>query len=401
MGKLTALKVKRAKPGRHGDGSGLHLVVSDTGAKKWVLRIQKDGRRHDLGLGSASDVTLAEAREAAQDIRRAVRNGMSPLATRQRANQAIPSFRKAAKLVHEEHKPSWKNEKHAAQWLSTLETYAFPRLGDLPVNQIDGPLVRDVLADIWLTVPETARRVRQRIGTVLDYAHAKGWRETEIPLRAVSRGLPKQPKQKNHFAAMHWQDVPPFIDNMEETLKAGETVCLAIEFLILTAARSGEVRGARWSELDLEEKTWRIPAERMKASEPHRVPLSDRAVEILRRMTELRRTDDADAFVFEGQKSGRPLSDMTLSMPLRRAELDITVHGFRSAFRDWAAERTSFPRELAEKALAHAVRNKVEAAYQRGDLFDKRRELMDSWAQYCQSAVSANSNVTSIHATAV
>ena len=401
MAKLTALKVQRAKPGRHGDGGGLYLVVSDTGARKWVLRIQKNGKRHDLGLGSANDVPLAEAREAAQDIRRAVRTGQSPLAMRQRAKQAIPTFREAAALVHEEHKPSWKNPKHAAQWLSTLEAYAFPRLGDLPVNQIDGPMVRDVLADIWLTIPETARRVRQRIGTVLDYAHAKGWREAEMPLRAVSRGLPKQPKKNSHFAAMHWQDLPAFRTNMEETLKAGEAVRLAIEFLILTAARSGEVRGARWSEFDLEEKTWSIPAERMKAGEAHRIPLSDRAVEILRRMLELRRTDSAEAFVFEGQKPGRPLSDMTLSMPMRRAKLGITVHGFRSAFRDWAAERTSFPRELAEKALAHAVRNKVEAAYQRGDLFDKRRELMDAWALYCESAASANSNVTTIHRTAV
>jgi integrase len=401
MAKLTALKVQRAKPGRHGDGGGLYLVVSDTGARKWVLRIQQHGKRHDLGLGSANDVPLAEARETANDIRRAVRQGESPLARRQRARQMIPTFREAAAMVHEEHKPSWKNPKHAAQWLSTLEAYAFPRLGDLPVNQIDGPMVRDVLADIWLTIPETARRVRQRIGTVLDYAHAKGWREAEMPLRAVSRGLPKQPKKNSHFAAMHWQDVPAFLTNMEETLKAGESVRLAIEFLILTAARSGEVRGARWSEFDLEEKTWSIPAERMKAGEAHRIPLSDRAVEILRRMLELRRTDDADTFVFEGQKPGRPLSDMTLSMPIRRAKLGITVHGFRSGFRDWAAERTSFPRELAEKALAHSVRNKVEAAYQRGDLFDKRRELMDAWALYCESAASANSNVTTIHRTAV
>lgn len=401
MAKLTALKVQRAKPGRHGDGGGLYLVVSDTGARKWVLRIQKNGKRHDLGLGSANDVPLAEAREAANDIRRAVRKGESPLARRQRAQQATPTFREAAAMVHEEHKPSWKNAKHAAQWLSTLETYAFPRLGDLPVNQIDGPMVRDVLADIWLTIPETARRVRQRIGTVLDYAHAKGWRAAEMPMRAVSRGLPKQPKKTNHFTAMHWQELPAFIDNMEETLKAGETVRLAIEFLILTAARSGEVRGARWSEFDLEEKTWSIPAERMKAGEAHRIPLSERGVEILRRMTELRRTDYQDAFVFEGQKPGRPLSDMTLSMPIRRANLGITVHGFRSGFRDWAAERTSFPRELAEKALAHTVRNKVEAAYQRGDLFDKRRELMAAWALYCQSAASTNGNVTSIHRTVV
>lgn len=400
MGKLTALKSERAKPGRHGDGDGLYLVVSNTGARKWVLRIQKDGKRHDLGLGSARYVPLAEAREAAQEMRKAIRRGSTPSSLRQ-ARRAVPTFRDVAIIVHGEHQPSWKNAKHAAQWLSTLETYVFPKLGNLPVNRIDGPMVRDVLADIWLTIPETARRVRQRIGTVLDYAHAKGWHEAAIPMRVVSRGLPKQPRKNNHFAAMHWQDVPAFQANMDTKLKASETVRLAIEFLILTAARSGEVRGARWSEIDLDEKTWSIPAERMKAGEPHRIPLCDRAVDILRRMKNLRRSDPADAFVFEGRKQGQPLSDIALSMPFRRSELGITVHGFRSAFRDWAAERTSFPRELAEKALAHAVRNKVEAAYQRGDLFDKRRQLMDAWALYCQSAKNADSNVTSIHGKAV
>jgi len=399
MGKLTALKVQKAKPGRHGDGGGLYLVVSDTGAKKWVLRIQKHGRRHDVGLGSAAVVTLAEAREQAQDIRRAVRRGENPITWRERRRQTIPTFRKAAEMVHQEHRPSWRNPKHAAQWISTLETYALPRLGDLRVDQIDGPMVRDVLADIWLTIPETARRVRQRVGTVLDYAHAKGWRENEMPMRAISRGLPKQPKGTDHLAAMHWEDVPRFIADMGTALKAGETVRLAIEFLILTAARSGEVRGARWSEFDLGEKTWSIPAERMKGGKAHRVPLSDRAVEILRQMSELRRTDSPDEFVFQGQKVGRPLSDMALTMPIRRAGLGVTIHGFRSAFRDWAAERTSFPRELAEKALAHALKNKVESAYQRGDLFDKRRKLMDAWALFCGSAAAADKKVRSIHQT--
>ncbi len=393
MSKLTALKVERAKPGRHGDGRGLYLVVSGTGAKKWVLRIQKSKKRYDVGLGSALDVPLAEAREEAHDIRRAVRRGEHPIVWRNRNRQSVPTFRETAIMVHAEHKPSWKNPRHIAEWLSSLERYAFPKLGDMQVSEIDGPLVRDVLAEIWLSIPETARRVRQRIGTVLDYAHAKGWRESEMPLRAVSRGLPKQPKRNNHLAAMHWQDVPEFIANMETTLKASETVRLAIEFLILTAARSGEVRGARWSEFDLEEKTWSIPAERMKAGEAHRVPLSDRAVGILQRMWEARRTDDPETYVFEGQKKGRPLSDMTLTMPIRRAKLDITIHGFRSAFRDWAAEHTSYPRELAEKALAHAVQNKVEAAYQRGDLFDKRRELMNAWALYCESATAIGNNV--------
>ncbi len=386
MSKLTAQGVKKAGPGKYGDGGGLYLVVSDTGSRKWVLRIQVNGKRRDLGLGAATKVTLAEARDAAEDMRRAIRRGEDPVAEKRRARATMPTFREAAIMVHQEHRPSWKNPKHAQQWLSTLEAYVFPRLGDLPVNQIDGPMVRDVLAEIWLAIPETARRVRQRIGTVLDFAHAKGWREAEAPLRSVSRGLPKQPKIKGHFAAMPWQDVPNFITTMDDTLNATEPVLLAIEFLILTAARSGEVRGAVWSEFNLEDQIWLIPAERMKGGRAHRVPLSDRAVEILGRMDSFRRTAEAEAYVFEGQKQGRPLSDMTLTMPIRRANLPITIHGFRSAFRDWCAEATSTPREVAEACLAHVVRNAVEAAYARTDHLDKRRVVMDAWAAYCAGA---------------
>ena len=390
MSKLTALGVKKAGPGKHGDGDGLYLVVSDAGSRKWVLRIQVRGKRRDLGLGSAAKVSLSEAREAAEDMRRAIRSGLDPVAEKRRANAVMPTFREAAVMVHQEHRPSWKNPKHARQWLSTLEAYAFPKLGDLPVNQIDGPMVRDVLAEIWLTIPETARRVRQRIGTVLDFAHAKGWREAEAPLRSVSRGLPKQPKIKGHFAAMPWQEVPDFIANMSSTLKATEPVLLAIEFLILTAARSGEVRGATWSEFELEEKLWLIPAERMKGGRAHRVPLSGRVMDILDHMGTFRRTTGAEAYVFEGQKPDRPLSDMTLTMPIRRAELPITVHGFRSAFRDWCAEATSTPREVAEACLAHVVRNAVEAAYARTDHLDRRRVVMDNWAEYCTGPDQTN-----------
>ena len=386
MGKLTALGVKKAGAGKHGDGGGLWLVVSDTGSRKWVLRIQANGRRRDIGLGSATVVSLADAREASEDMRRAIRRGDDPVAARRRAKDIMPTFREAAIMVHAEHRPSWKNEKHARQWLSTLEAHAFPRLGDVPVNQINAPVVRDVLADIWLTIPETARRVRQRIGTVLDFAHAKGWRETEAPLRSISRGLPKQSKIRTHFAAMPWQEVPDFIANMGNILKAGEPVRLAIEYLILTAARSGEVRGATWSEIDLDTQTWSILADRMKAGRAHRVPLPGRAVEILDRMGTYRRTNDADTYVFEGQTPGRPLSDMTLTMPIRRAGLPITVHGFRSSFRDWCAEATSTPREVAEACLAHTVRNEVEAAYARTDHFEKRRVLMGNWAAFCTAS---------------
>ena len=395
MGKLTAIGVKRAGTGRHGDGGGLYLMVSNSGSRKWVLRVQANSKRRDIGLGSGSTVSLADAREAAEDMRRAIRRGDDPIAERRRAKVAMPTFSEAAVMVHEEHKPSWKNPKHAAQWLTTLETYVFPAIGNLPVNQVDGPMVRDVLADIWLTIPETARRVRQRIGTVLDFAHAKGWREAEAPLRSISRGLPKQPKGKVHLPAMAWANVPDFIANMSDTLQAGENVRLAIEFLILTAARSGEVRGARWSEIDIETRTWSISADRMKAGRAHRVPLSDRAIAILGHMATVRRTSDPDSFVFEGQKIGRPLSDMTLTMPIRRAKLPITIHGFRSAFRDWCAEATNTPREVAEACLAHVVRNAVEAAYARTDHFEQRRGVMDAWQVHCANTAH-DTNVVSI-----
>ena len=396
MGNLTALGVKKAKPGRHGDGRGLHLVVSPSGSRKWVLRIQKNGKRRDIGLGSANDVGLAEAREAAEDIRRAVRRGADPVAERKRSKLAIPTFKEAAVMVHREHQPSWKNAKHAKQWMSSLEAYVFPRLGDLPVSQIDGPMVRDVLAEIWLTIPETARRVRQRIGTVLDFAHAKGWRENEAPMRSISRGLPKQSKIRQHLPSMPWKKVPNFIADMEDIISAGENVRLAIEFIILTAARSGEVREATWSEIDLDNQTWTIPGERMKGGREHRVPLSDRAVEVLGRMAQVRRTEDADAFVFEGKKLGRPLSDMTLTMPIRRAHLPITVHGFRSTFRDWCAEATDTPREIAETCLAHTVGNSVERAYARTDHFEKRRDLMQAWAEFLNIGDCKLKNVTPI-----
>ncbi len=384
---LTAVKVKAIRePGRYGDGGGLYLVVGNDGRRAWVLRAQANGKRRDFGLGSANAVSLADARNAAADLKRMVREGRDPVAERRAAKakaDTVPTFREAALSVHKEHAPSWKNPKHAAQWLSTLEQYAFPAFGDVPVSDVTGPMIRDALVAIWLTIPETARRVRQRIGTVLDWAHANGYRPDEAPIRSVSRGLPKQPKNGEHFAAMPWQKVPDFLKTLAETPKAGEPVKLALEFLILTAVRSGEMRGARWSEVDLDARFWSIPAARMKAGKAHAVPLSDRAVAILKRMGELRTTDDAEALIFPGAKAGRSMSDMTLTMLLRRMGAACTAHGFRSSFRDWVAEATAFPREVAEAALAHAVGSKVEAAYRRSDLFEKRRKMMDAWGGYC------------------
>jgi integrase len=389
MSNLTQLKVQNAKPGKHEDGRGLRLVVSKAGSKNWIIRIQAGGRRREIGLGSANAVGLAEARLKAEGVRMAVRAGVDPVAER-RQQQTAPTFAEAARLVHAEHRPSWKNPKHAAQWLSSLERYVFPKLGDVQVDQITTSMIREVLLDIWLAIPETARRVRQRIGTVLDYAHSREWREQEAPLRSVSKGLPKQPKGQTHYAAMPWREMPDFIINMSETIKANGTVRSAIEFLILTATRSGEVRGAVWSEVDMSNATWTIPAERMKAGVSHRIPLSDDALAVLTRMSQQRRTSDQNEHIFEG----RPLSDMTLTMPLRRAELGITVHGFRSSFRDWCGEATNTLREIAEACLAHTLTNKVEAAYARTDYFEKRRDVMNRWAAFCYG--NAIDNVVSI-----
>lgn len=381
--RLTAMQAQKLKkPGRHADGGGLYLVIDDKGNRKWVLRVQSNGRRRDFGLGSAVHVPLAEARDGARAIRAQLRAGLDPVQERQKALNVIPTFHEAAIRVHKENEPTWRNPKHAAQWMTTLETYAFPKLGNLRVDQVDGSMVRDALLDIWLTIPETARRVRQRIGMVLDWAHANGLRETPSPTRNLGKSLPRQPKADEHYAALPWCDVPAFIHDLHTKSTAGEPARLLLEFVILTAARSGEARQSQWSEFDLENRTWTIPSHRMKAGKPHVVPLSDRARKILNRMQELKRVED-QTLVFEGRKPDRPMSDMTLTQVLRRMEVDATAHGFRSSFRDWAAETTSFSREVAEQALAHVIESKVERAYRRGDLLEKRRGLMSAWATFC------------------
>lgn len=386
MNKLTALKAKALKaPGRHSDGNGLVLFIKESGAKSWVLRIQVDGKRRDFGLGAFADVSLSEAREKADELRRQYRSGVDPVAARRAAklpNTSIPTFREAATQAHREHEGGWKNAKHKAQWLTSLEAYAYPAIGDLTVDRIEGPAVRDLLAEIWLSKPETARRVRQRIGTVLDWAYAKGFRQAEAPMRSITKGLPRQPKKDNHFAALPYEQAPAVMTKLAESNTVGR---LALRFLILAAARSGEVRGATWKEIDQEEGLWMIPGDRMKAGKPHIVPLPPAASAIL----DLQRDaygDDADQPIFPG-KENKVLSDMTLTKVLRDGfSADITVHGFRSTFRDWAAEQTDIAGDVVEAALAHAVQNKVEAAYRRTNYLEKRRALMMAWASYLHLA---------------
>lgn len=379
MAKLTATAVKAAlsKPGRHSDGEGLILAVGSKGKGSWVVRVQKDGKRRDIGLGAASKVTLSQARARAAEARAQVEAGLDPVAQRRKA-AGIPTFREAAAQVHSEHKKGWKNGKHQGQWLRTLEVYAFPTLGDRPVNTIEGPAVREVLAEIWTDKPETARRVRQRIGAVLDWAYSKGHRDSEAPMRSLSKGLPRQPKKDGHHAAMPFPDVPAFLARLREKETWGR---LALEAAILTAARSGEIRGAKWSEVDLAKALWTVPAERMKAGKEHVVPLSPAALRVFERAYELR--TEGCPYAFHGAKRDKPMSDMTLVKVLRDMGETVTAHGFRSSFRDWVSEDTQFSGDLAEAALAHAIPNKVEAAYRRGNLLEKRRAVMKAWGSFC------------------
>lgn len=375
---LTSVRINSlSEPGRYADGNGLYLVVDPTGAKRWVLRTLVHGKRRDIGLGGLRLVSLAEARDKAVEFRKIAREGGNPIDVRRQAKAIIPTFADASQQAYESHKGAWRNDKHASQWINTLKTYAFPMIGETRVDHIETRDVMKVLTPIWLAKPETARRLKQRLSTVLDWSKAAGFRSGDNPADGVAKGLPKQPDRKNHFEAMPFDDVAAFLKKLSE-VNASEYSRLAFELLILTATRTNEILFAKWDEVDLGEKVWIIPAERMKAGREHRVPLAPQAVKILRRAKEISTSD----FIFPGRRADEPMSNMVFLMILRRMDLDFTAHGFRSAFRDWASERTNFPRDVCEMALAHTIKSKVEAAYRRGDLFEKRRELMKAWANF-------------------
>jgi integrase len=385
MGRLTSRKVETAKPGKYGDGDGLQLAVTPSGAKKWVLRFLWQGKAREMGLGSYPEVGLAEARDKALAGRRLARKGVDPIAER-RKDRGIPTFGELADEIADQLAEGFRNEKHKAQWRMTLTVYA-ERLRAKPVDKIETADVLGVLRPIWQAKPETASRLRGRIERVLNAAKAKGYRTGENP--AAWRGhlenlLAKRQKlTRGHHAAMPYADIPTFVARLRER----ESVAArALEFAILTAARSGEVLGARWSEIDFEATVWTLPPERMKAAREHRVPLSKRTLAILKEVHEARTGD----YVFPGQRTGRPLSVMALEMVLRRMDADVTTHGFRSSFRDWAGNETHFPRELAEHALAHVIGDKAEQAYRRSDALGRRRDLMDAWARYSEGAIGEN-----------
>ena len=407
--RLTALKVERAKkPGMYPDGGGLYLRVTPDGARNWVLRYMLNRRPRWMGLGPVALFGLAEARTRALDARRKRHEGIDPIEARraERARQRLDAakaitFRQCAESYVAAHRAGWRNEKHAAQWSATLSSYANPVIGGLPVQSVDTGLVLRVLEPIWSAKPETANRLRGRIESILDFAKARGHREGENPARwrgHLDKLLPARSRVRviEHHAALPYAELPGFLPNLRQ--QEG-IAARALEFLILTAARTGEVIGARWAEIDLLDKTWTVPAARMKAHREHRVPLSPRALAILNDMQVARATKDSDAFVFPGRRVGTPLSNMAFLMLLRRmGRADLTAHGFRATFKTWASERTSFQSEVAEASLAHIIGDKVEQAYRRGDLFDKRRRLLQQWAAYCTAANEQHGKVTPLRA---
>ena len=413
-GKLTATAVRHAREGRHGDGAGLMLDVKAGGRAYWVLRYMLAGKRRDMGLGAASGpdaITLAEARERAATARRLAKSGVDPIQQREAAQKTATAeaqaerayartFRDVAALYVAAHEAGWRNAKHRAQWESTLDAYAHPHFGNVPVAEVGKGHVTAALQPIWAAKPETASRVRGRIEAVLDYAKAHGWREGENPAQwkgNLAHVLPRRSKLApvQHHPALPWPEMGAFM----EGLRAREGVSArALEFTILTAARSGEVRGMKWGEVDMDARVWTVPGARVKAGREYRMPLSDAAINVLDAVR--REKADAAALVFPSPtRAGAMLSDMALTAVLRRMKRgDLTAHGFRSTFRDWCSEVTSYPREVAEAALAHTLRDKVEAAYRRGDALEKRRRLMAEWADFCARLVATGENITPIAA---
>jgi integrase len=375
---LTAVKIRNAKPGRHADGNGLYLFVDESGAKRWLLRTVIKGKRCDLGLGGFSLVSLAEAREEAARLRKIARKNGDPLAERRQERRIVPTFKEAAHKVHEGLIATFRNEKHKTDWISSLQMYAFPIFGSRPVDQIQGPDILNALSAIWTSKPETARRVKQRIRTVFDWCKVNAFCLNN-PIEGITKALPKHNGKQTHMPALPYAEVPTFLEKLRDA-NTTTAIKLGFEFLILTASRTSEVILAKWHEIDFDAKTWTVAADRMKAKEEHRVPLPARCLEIL---GAAKKIADGGEYIFPGRSSHQPLSNMAFLMALERMGYgNITAHGFRSSFRDWAEEKTHTQNSVIEASLAHTVKSKVEAAYLRTDLFDKRRDLMRAWVAF-------------------
>lgn len=367
-------------PGRHADGGNLFLVVDKSGAKRWVFLTRSGGKQREYGLGSVQSVSLAAARELAAQYRAMIAQGLDPKAARQ-APAPIPTFSVFTTEWLNENESQWRNAKHRAQWRMTLDVYAAP-LSNMTLDEIGTDDILGVLKPIWKEKPETASRLRGRIERLLDAAKAKGFRSGENPARwrgHLANLLPARQKlSRGHHSAMPFKDVPAFLVRLRDS---GSMASMALQFLILTAGRSGEVLGAKWDEIDFDSAVWSLSASRMKAGRDHRVPLSSPAVQLLGALKDV----SVSEYIFPGQRSGRPLANMALHMQLRRMKCTYTPHGFRSSFRDWCGECTEYPRELAEQALAHVVGDMTERAYRRGDALERRRQLMEDWSIYCES----------------
>ena len=400
---LSALDIKRlSKPGRHAIGciSGLLIVVKESGAKSWILRTMIGGRRCSVGLGPYPEISLSEARNKARAYKKDIREGIDPLAEKRRIkasltrqNGRIP-FIEVARLCHEKKIEGFKNAKHGKDWISSVNRYAVPLIGKLPVDEIDLHHILKIIEPIWTTKTETASRLRQRLEQILAFATVCGYRKGDNPARwkgHMDAILPKPSKIKKvkHFPALDWREISAFMTDLRKRDGMGAR-CL--EWIILTACRSGEARPATWGEIDVERCVWTIPADRMKTGKEHKVPLVADAVKLINSLPKFQGIN----YIFAAPRGG-PLSDMSVSAVCRRMQVDAVPHGFRSTFRDWCAESTNFPREVAEQALAHAIGNQVEAAYRRGDLFEKRRKLMNAWAGYCnQIQTNEKASVTPI-----
>jgi len=401
---LSAIEIKRiSTPGRHAVGGvpGLLLVVKDTGAKSWILRTMVGNKRRNIGLGGYPEVSLATARDKARSAKELNEQGRVPVQERKarrtsliKSTLSAMTFAKAADQCHSTKAAEFRSEKHSKDWISSVNRYAIPVIGGLPVDEIELPHILSVLDPIWTDKTETATRLRQRLENILAWATVSGYRQGDNPARwrgHLDAVLPKPAKvrKRAHFRALPWQDIGGF---MKALRKRTGMAARALEWIILTACRSGEVRLATWDEIDLDGKTWTIPAERMKAGREHRVPLTDDAVRLLESLPRF----EGSPYVFPAVRGGA-LSDMTISAVCRRMKVDAVPHGFRSSFRDWCSENTNFPREVAEMALAHTIESATEAAYRRGDLFEKRRRLMDAWAKYCNTIPAEKAEVTRLH----
>jgi integrase len=397
--RLSAVMVaKKTKPGRYGDGNGLVLQISKWRTKAWLFRYERDGRERQMGLGPVSVLTLAEARETARECRKMLLNGIDPIDTRRsdRMQARVEAargvtFRQCAEAYIAAHEAGWRNEKHRAQWKATLSTYAYPIVGNLSVAMVDTALVVKVIEPIWASKPETGGRVRGRIESILDWAKVRGFRAGDNPAQwrgHLDKLLPSRRKVRavKHHAALPYAEIPAF---MQQLRNRDGISARALELTIMTALRTGEVIGARWPEFETKAKVWIIPAKRMKGGREHRVPLSDRVIKLL---SSLPREGD---FVFPGARKGEPISNMAMLELMRGMRPGYVPHGCRSTFRDWAAEMTNYPNHVVEMALAHVVGDKVEAAYRRGDLFEKRRRLMAEWERYC-AKINEVANVTTL-----